>query len=220
MRIIFLLIALLSSTIILAQDLSIGYEIGLISSSNSDYNRLDIENRRNTDYFGVNFQKTMNQSISFGSGLQFLKQGYKHGTCYIVPDDVKNEVVGKLNYLVVPATINTHLGKSKRFIANFGIYGAVNIKAVQDIPDEIIGGCAIGYIDNLRRFTKRFGVGGILELGYEVYRHDKFQVNTLVKYYQGFSNTKKYPDPNVIVPWMAKYNSAIISVSLNYKIGI
>jgi hypothetical protein len=204
---------MLTSTIS-AQKLIIGSEIGLISSINTDYNLTDIENRRNTYYSGLNVNYNFNERLTFTTGLHYLRQGYRHKTCYIFEEGVKNELAGKLDYLIIPLALNVNFGRSNKILTTAGIYGAYNIKAVQDYP-EPIGGCKIYYIEDLSDYTYDYTLGGIIGAGYRIFENDKFQINSMIKYYQGLKNASKVEEIDI----KRKYSSALITVTINYKIS-
>jgi len=197
-----------------AQKLIIGSEIGLISSINTDYNLTDFENRRNTYYSGLNVNYNFSERLTFTSGLHYLRQGYRHKTCYIFEEGVKNELAGKLDYLIIPLALNVNFGRSNKILTTAGIYGAYNIKAVQDYP-EPIGGCLIYYIEDLSDYTYDYTLGGIIGAGYRIFENDKFQINSMIKYYQGLKNASKVEEIDI----KRKYSSALITVTINYKIS-
>ncbi|MCF8219304.1 MAG: PorT family protein [Bacteroidales bacterium] len=213
---ILIILALLSTSAIFGQRISIGSEAGFISSINTDYTITDFENRRNTYYSGLNVNYKYNHRLSFTSGIHYLRQGYRHSTCYIFEEGVKNQLTGKIDFLTLPLIANIHIGKSKRFVASVGLLGNYNIKAVQDYP-EPIGGCLIGYPEDLTETTQNFGFGGIAGIGYKLFDNDNFEGIFMIKYYQGLSNTFKNPysfdyDIN------KRYSSVLSTLTLNYKL--
>lgn len=210
-----ILISLLTTTFSFGQKLSVGSEIGFISSINTDYKIIDIENRRNSFYSGLNFNYKYNDRLSFTTGLHYLRQGYRHATCYIFEEGVKNELVGKIDYLAIPFTANIHFLKSRKFITNFGLIGAYNIKAVQDYPRPI-GGCYIYYQPDLSNVIKKYSVYGILGIGYKVFETEKIELITNIKYYQGLTNIMKNPYPNIT--WVDRHSSLLLTLNLNYKL--
>ena len=125
--IIFLILTIMTTSSLFAQKNSIGGETGAMSSINTDYEVTDFENRRNTYYVGLNFNYNYTEKITFTSGLHYLQQGYKHKTCYIFEEGVKNELVGKLDYIILPISVNFSFGKSNRLIATIGAYGGLNV---------------------------------------------------------------------------------------------
>ena len=212
---ILIILTLMTASKLSAQELSIGNETGVISSINSDYNITDFENRRNTYYTGLNFNYKNNDRLSFTTGFHYLRQGYKHETCYIFEEGVKNQLTGKIDYLIIPATVNIYLLKSKRLTTTFGFYGAYNIKAVQDYP-EPIGGCYIYYIEDLKDLTCNFNIGGIAGLGYKIIKNDKLQLIPMMKYYQGLCNSYNNPYPGVNIN--RKYSSLLFTLTFNYNL--
>lgn len=213
--ILLILTIIMTASKLFAQDFSIGNETGIISSINSDYKVTDFENRRNTYYSGFNFNYKYSDRLSYTAGFHYLRQGYKHETCYIFEDGVKNQLVGKIDYLIIPATVNIHILKSQRLTATFGFYGAYNIKAVQDYPDPI-GGCEIYYIEDLKDLTCNFSFGGIAGLGYKIIKNDKLQLIPMIKYYQGLCNSYNNPYPGVDIN--RKYSSLLITLTFNYNL--
>jgi len=206
----------MTTSTLFAQKFSIGGEAGAISSVNTDYKVTDIENRRNTYYAGLNFNYNYNEKITFSTGLHYLQQGYKFETCYIFEEGVKNELVSKLDYILIPISINLNLGKSNRFITTIGVYGGQNVNAAQDYP-EPIGGCKIYYPRDISNVTQKFVVGGLIGMGFKIYESEKIVFKSMLKYYQGLSNTMSNYHPYGIV-WKDKYSSMLITFTLDYKL--
>lgn len=201
---------------IFAQNISIGGEVGFISSINTDFKVTDFENRRNTYYVGLNLNYNYTQKITFVSGLHYLQQGYKHKTCYIFEEGVKNELVGKLDYILLPISINLNLGKSNRLITTIGVYGGRNVNAVQDYP-EPIGGCEIYYPSDISNVTSKLIFGGLVGMGLKIYESEKIVLKSMLKYYQGLSNSMSNNHSYDIV-WKDKYSSLLMTVTLDYKL--
>ncbi len=198
-----------------AQNISIGAELGMISSINTAYRVTEIENRRNTYYNGLNLNYNFNNKLSMTTGLHYLRQGYQHETCYLFGEGVRNRLVGKLDYLMVPLAANLHLGKSQRLIATLGLYGAFNIKAIQDVPDPI-GGCKIGYVENLSHITASFMMGGIAGLGYKIFASDRLEMTVMARYLQGLSNVNKnHPHYS-----FKRSSAASITLAVNYRLFV
>ena len=214
---IFVTMILMTTTAVFGQEFSIGGEFGVSSSINNDYKVTDFENRRNTYYGGLNFDFKYNDRLSFSTGLHYLRQGYSHSTCYIFEEGVKNQLVGKIDYLTIPVSANMHFLKSRKLIATFGLLGGYNIKAVQDYP-ESIGGCEIYYIPDLTSFTQEFSLSGIVGIGYKIFENDKIELIPMVKYFQGLTNTFKNPYPGSSLNIDRKYSAALMTVKLNYKL--
>lgn len=213
-----ILIILISFTLspLLAQKISIGGEAGFISSINTNYRLTDIENRRNTYYTGLNISYHFNEKISLTSGLHYQRQGYRHETCYIFADGVKNELVGMLDYILIPLSLNLNLGKSHRFITMLGVYGGVNIQAAQDHP-EILGGCSIYYPMDLSHVTQKRVFGGLIGVGYKVIDTEKFALKPLLRYTQGISNVMKN-NPDWGTNWQRRYSALMLTISLDYRL--
>jgi len=214
---LFITMILMTTTVVLGQKFSIGCEFGVTSSINNDYKVTDFENRRNTYYGGVNFNFKFNDRLSFLTGLHYLRQGYRHSTCYIFMEGLKNQLVGKTDYLTMPISANIHFLKSRKLIATFGLMGGYNIKAVQDYP-ESIGGCEIYYIPDLSSSTQDFSISGIVGLGYKIFDSDKFELISSVKYYQGLTNSYKNPYADIPLNIDRKYSSAVLTMNINYKL--
>ncbi len=212
-----ILITLLVTTSTFGQNFSIGSEVGIISSINTDYKITDIENRRNTFYSGLNLNYKYDNRLSFTTGLHYLRQGYRHSTCYIFEEGVKNELIGKIDYLTIPVTANIHFLKSRKLITTFGLLGAYNIKAVQDYP-EPIGGCEIYYIPDLTDFTRKYSISGIIGIGYKFFENDKVELISNIKYYQGLTNTFNNPFPDITWNIKEQYSSILLTFSFNYKL--
>lgn len=210
-----LLFFLFIATTLNAQHFSFGVESGVASSINSNYSIGDFENRRNTYYSGLNATYHFNQKVSATTGFHYLRQGYKHPTCYEFEEGVKNALTGKVDYLIIPVLLDLYFGKTKKLQTSLGIYGGYNIKAVQDYP-EPIGGCKIYYSPDLSGTTTDFSFGGIVGVGYKVFENDKFQITPMFKYYQGISNT--FPKMEYI-KIEKRYSSALLTLNLNYKIA-
>ncbi len=210
-----IIIIILTCLTLNAQKLSIGSEFGFISSVNSDYKLAEIENRRNTYYVGLNINYNINNKLEFTSGLHYLRQGYKHSTCYTFKDGVKNELVGKLDYLILPIALNIYIGKSNKFFTTIGLYNGVNMKAAQDYPDQI-GGCEIYYPKDISNVTQKYLFGGMFGFGYKFFENDKINLNSIIRYYQGFNNIMKNPYNDDLI-WKDKYSSLLISLTFNYK---
>ena len=206
----------MTSSALFAQKFSIGGETGVISSINTDYKVADFENRRNTYYAGLNFNYSYNERITFATGLHYMQQGFRHETCYIFEEGVKNELVGKLDYFILPISLNLSLGKSNRFIATIGMYGGINVNAAQDYP-EPIGGCKIYYPRDVSDVTQKYVFGGLVGMGFKIYENEKIEFKSMIKYYQGLSNTMKNPYTDDII-WRDKYSSLLITLALDYKL--
>lgn len=211
-----LLFLLLFSATLSAQTVSFGVEAGMVSSIHNGYSLEKIENRRNTYLTGINFTYTFSPKLSVTSGLSYLRQGYRHPTCHEFEKGVKNELTGKIDYLIIPLNMNFHLGRTNKVLATLGLYGGYNIRAVQDYP-EPIGGCKVYYIPDVSSFYNDFSMGGIVGAGYRIFENDKFELTPLFRFYQGFSNTVPKRE---YFQWVRKYNSASLTFVLNYKIGM
>lgn len=215
-QVVSLVIILFICTAMKAEKFSIGVESGIVSSKNTKYKFTEIENRRNTYYIGLNANYKLNKKIELTTGIHFLRQGYKRTTCYIFEEGVKNELVGKLNYQIVPVLFNLYIGKTNKFWTSIGIYNGLNGKAAQDYPKQI-GGCLKGYPKDISSSTKKYVVGGIIGLGYHFFEKDNFQLSSRIKYFQGINNIKKNPYSSLNF-WNDKYSSLLISFALNYNI--
>lgn len=199
-----------------AQKISIGGETGFISSINTDYKVTDVENRRNTYYVGLNLNYNYTDKIAFSTGLHYLQQGYKHKTCYIFEEGMKNELVGKLDYILIPISVNFNLGKSNRLITTIGAYGGMNVNAVQDYP-EPIGGCAIYYAENISSVTSKLIIGGLVGIGFKIYESEGMVLKSMLNYYQGLSNSMSNNHSYDIV-WKDKYSSLLIKFIIEYRL--
>jgi hypothetical protein len=211
-----LLITILILSTLSGQKLSVGSEVGIISSQSLRYNLENIENRRNTYYAGINVNYSFNERFEISSGLHYLRQGYRYKTCYNFEEGVKNELVGKIDYLMVPIAFNMSWGKSKRFFTSIGFYGGYNIKAFNDFP-EPIGGCMIAYQEDLSFIYKDFMLGGMVGAGYKILDTESYQLNSTVKYYQGLSNTSENPFEYIHLE--NRFSSFLLTLQFNYKIA-
>jgi hypothetical protein len=206
-----------SITSLIGQNFSIGPEVGINSSISSAYKPFDMENRRNTYIIGINLQYHFIDRVSFTSGLHYLRQGYKHSTCYLFKPGVKNELIGKFDYLAVPIIANLHLLKSRKMIISIGLLGAFIIKAGQDYPERI-GGCDLGYVSNLSLVTEKFSCLGIIGAGYKIFEKNKFELISYLKYYHGLSNTYKEAAENPFINIDRRFSSTLLTLNFNYKI--
>jgi hypothetical protein len=204
-------------TISFGQKFTVGSEIGFVSSINTDYKVTDIENRRISYYTGLNLNYISGDRLSITTGFHYLRQGYRHSTCYIFEEGVKNELIGKIDYLMIPLSVNIHVLKSRKLIATFGISGACNIKAVQDYP-EPIGGCYIYYIRDLTPFIREYSINGIAGIGYKIIENEKYELISTFKYYQGLTNSFNNPYTDIQLNIERKYSSALLTVQFNYKL--
>ena len=157
--------------------MTVGPEIGVISSFDTGYNFTDFENRRTTYFAGVNVNYRISDHFSVTSGVQYLRLGYQHETSYEFPEGVKNRLVGKIDYLILPLEVKYHFGKANKLYTSLGILFGYNIKAVQDYPDRI-GGCEIYYLPDISDSVDDFGIGGNVGLGYTVFSNDVWAVAT------------------------------------------
>ncbi len=214
---ILLLTMVLVTTNVFGQNFTIGGEFGVSSSINNDYEITDFENRRNTYYAGLNLNYQFNERITFSLGLHLLRQGYRHSTCYVFEEGVKNQLVGKIDYLTMPITANFYLLKSRKLVTTIGLLGGYNTKARQVYPEQI-GGCDIYYVPDLSLVTQDFSWSGIIGLGYKVVETNRIELIPMVKYYQGLTNTFKNPRPDISLNIDRKYSTALLSVMLNYKL--
>ncbi len=209
------LIILTSISYSFGQKLSLGSEVGFISSINKDFEFNGIENRRNSYFVGLNLNYKYNDRLSFTSGLHYLRQGYRHSTCYFFEEGVKNELVGKIDYLTIPFSANIHLLKSRRLIFSFGLIGGYNIKAVQDYPNPIYG-CEIYYLKDLRTTIKQHSVYGSIGIGYKLLDNDKFELISNIRYIHGLINIMK--NPYQYITLFDRYSSFLLSIGFNYKL--
>lgn len=209
-------IAFFCSLSLKAQKFSIGSEIGIISSNDNTYPNTDYQKRRLSYYSGLNFNYKHDENLSFSTGLHYLRQGYRHKTCYIFEEGVKNELVRKLDYLTIPLLINMHFLKSKKLIVSLGVFVAFNVKAVQDYPDKIIGGCEIYYPRDISSTTEDFILNAAAGLGYKFFDNDKINFISSIKYYHSLSNTFKNPFPMHFID--RRYNSILLSLLFNYSL--
>ncbi len=170
-----LLILFLCAQFLSAQKLSIGPEIGVISSFDDKFKFTDFEKRRTTYFTGINVFYQFNKQFTFSSGVHYLRFGYQYKTCYEVPEGVKNCLVGKIDYLAIPFEVKYHFGKAKRLYTSLGLLFGYNIKAVQDLPPSI-GGCEFGYASDISGSVDDFGIGGNVALGLTIFRNDMWEV--------------------------------------------
>jgi hypothetical protein len=214
---LFVTMILMTTNVVFGQNFSIGGEFGVTSSINNYYKVTDFENRRNTYYGGLSFNYQYNDRLSFSTGLHYLRQGYRHSTCYIFQEGVKNQLVGKIDYLTIPVSVNIHFLKSRKLITTFGLLGGYNVKAVQDYP-EPIGGCEIYYTPDLTSSTQEFSLSGIVGIGYKAFENDKIELIPIIKYYHGLTNTFRNPIGEMPLIIKRKYSSVLITISINYKL--
>jgi len=215
MKTISIIILTLITTSLYGQKISIGTELGVISSINSNYEVTDFNNRRNSPFIGLNLNYKFTPRLSFSTGILYLRQGYRHTTCYFFDEGVKNELVGKFDYLSMPITASLYWLKSRKLITNFGLLGSFNIQAAQDHP-EPRGGCEFYYIPDLTASTQKYSISGIIGIGYTVFNNDKIEIASMIKYYQGLTNTYKSPYPDFQFNIDRKYSSALMTVNINY----
>lgn len=201
---------LLLCSILNAQKVSIGGELGFISSGAIGDGVLKLEKRRNSYYVGANVNYRLNANFEITSGLHYLRQGSKDSTYYIFEDGVDNELTVQLDYLIVPVAVNYYFGGSKRFVATFGFYGGLNVKAAIDYPERI-GGYFIGIPRDISEFTHKYLFGGIVGVGYKIYESSKMQISPMFKYYQGISDISSGPAE-------VRYNSVLATLVFSYKI--
>lgn len=217
MRIILtFVLTLVTVTISYGQKFSVGGELGIISSINTDYKITDFENRRNSYYTGLNLNYKYDDRLSFTTGFHYLRQGYRHSTCYIFDEGVRNELVGKFDYLAIPLSVNIHLLKSRKFIATLGLLGAYNIKAVQEHPEQI-GGCYIYYIPDLSDRTQDYSLSGIVGMGYKILESRKIEIVPAIRYFHGLTNSFKNPYTDIPLNIERKYSSVLLTFNINYK---
>lgn len=211
-----ILISLFIGFNISAQKISLGVESGIISSLNSDYEFSDIENRRNTYFIGINANYHLNKFISINTGLHYMRQGYKHETCYLWEDGFDYDIVGKIDYLNTPLYFDFNLGKNNRIITSIGVNSQFNIQAIQDYPVPT-GGCEIFYAPDLSDTYNSVSFSGMLGLGYKIINTDKLELSSMIRFIQGLDNT--YSNRQAIqVYHERKYHSGLLTMRLNYKI--
>ncbi|MCI5058198.1 MAG: PorT family protein [Flavobacteriales bacterium] len=201
----------------IAQNFSVGGEIGFITSKNDDYKLSTIENRRNTYYIGVNGNYKLSDRFELGTGLSYLRQGIKHETCYIFDEGVKNELIRKIDYIMLPTLVNFFIDKNKKLYGTLGIYNGLNINAVQEFPDPI-GGCEIYYAKDLTNRSKHL-IGGTVGMGYRIHHRDRINTNINIKYHQGFNNIiTQRRDLYPFNVGFEQYGSLVISISSNFSL--
>ncbi|MBK8830777.1 MAG: PorT family protein [Saprospiraceae bacterium] len=216
-RILTFLFLFILATSAIGQKFSIGSEVGIISSINTNYNLTDYQNRRNTYYAGININYQVVSSLSFTTGLHYVRQGYRHATCYISENGEGIDLVGKFDYLSIPVIANVHLLKSQKLILSIGLLGEYNLKAVQDYP-QAHGGCEIYYIPDLSDFTEEYSFSAIAGIGYKVLEKDKFELITALKYYHGLTNSFQLSQPDIHISIDRRYSSVLMTLSFNYKL--
>jgi hypothetical protein len=209
------LIVLTSFSFSFGQKISVGSEFGFISSVNTEYKIIEIEKRRNSYFLGLSLNYKYTERLSFTSGFHYLRQGYRHSTCYFFDEGVKNQLVGKIDYLSIPISANINLLKSRRLITSIGLIGGYNVKAVQDYPKPI-GGCKIYYEPDLTRTIKHYSVFGSIGIGYQLLNNDKFELISNIRYVQGLTNIMKSPYPNITL--VDRYSSLLLAIAFNYKL--
>lgn len=211
-----LLITTITASPLIAQKISIGGEAGFVSSITTRYKVTDFDNRRNTYYLGLNLNYHHTEKLTFSTGIHFLQQGYKHETCYIFEEGVKNELVGQLDYLIMPLVLTYGLGKSNRLVTTVGFYGGMNVNATQNYP-EPIGGCKIYYARDISNARSKVILGGIVGFGFKLYEDQNISLYSLLKYYQGFSNSMSNNHDFDIV-WKDRSSAALMTLTLGYKL--
>ena len=183
-QIIVALILILACPILNAQKVSIGMELGTISSLSKNFSEPKIENIRHTYYTGLNVNYHFNEKLEFATGLHYLRQGYKHSIQYTFLPGVKSELTTKFDYLIVPTALNINIGKANNFSVTAGIYNGLNIKAAQDYSEEATLGLHndIYYDPDLFDVTEKHLLGGIIGVSYKSNINDKLQIKSNVKY--------------------------------------
>ena len=202
-------------TTLSSQNISIGGEFGVVSSINSDYNIADFENRRNSYFGGVNFDLKIRDRLSFSTGIHYLKMGYRHSTCYVFEEGVKNQLTGKFDYVTIPISVNIKLLKSKKLITTFGFLLGYNTNATQDYP-EPKSGCKIYYIPDMTLYTQEFSLSGIVGVGYKIFESNRIELIPTLNYSQGLNNTYKVPSQDLNI--VKKYRAMRLTVKINYKL--
>lgn len=178
-----------------------------MSSLNSNYAMSDWDNRRQAFNGGINLSYSLRPRLSISSGFHILSQGYQHTTCYWFREEVKNRLVGKLDYLSIPLVVNLHAGKEGRLYFSAGLYGAYNIRAVQQHP-EPLGGCDIYYIPDLSERTKDIHFGAILGLGYRILDLDAWQVDLRLRGLRSLGKIDEYRTSH----------SFLLNIGVNYSL--
>lgn len=88
--------------------------------------------------FGVGFNIPLSNSISFGTGLNYVQKGFGYsekfnetitsgGTTTTVTGE--GSLSGNINYLVIPAMLNANFGESTRFTIGAGPYAAFKVSS-------------------------------------------------------------------------------------------
>ncbi len=206
-NIILFLLCLMIPTLY-GQKISIGPEVGFVSSLSEDGGLFEIDYRRHTYYVGLNINYNLKNNLQLLTGIQYLQQGYKF---LIGPE---NMLVGKFDYLVIPISFNRNLGKRNQFVAGIGIYVGYNLKAVQDYPERDQFG-SVYYEPDLTELTNKSMFGASVNFGYKLYTDEKIELITQLKYYQGISNIASDPYGS---GWSDKYSSILATVALNFKL--
>lgn len=191
------------------QKLSIGLETGFISSLNTTQGNKDFENNRNTFFTGFTLDYQINNKLSIQSGIQYLRQGYQHSTCYIYPESIENKLIGELDYVALPLTAKLSIGKNNRFFVFLGGYGAYNINARQRYPDPL-GGCQIYYPSNIRDNVYDAHFGAIAGVGFKLIDNDNLTLDANAKYYHSLGGINDYGDNR----------SLILDLSLKVKLDL
>lgn len=201
-------ILLLLSIPSFAQGLSIGIETGGIYSKQSNIEETLFDPQRKTFYVGANVNYPFKKRGSLTTGLHYLRQGYKHSTCHIYPEGVENLLIGKLDYVTLPLSVNFHFDKKRRLYTGLGTYFAFNLFAKQDFAPPR-GGCQIFYPEDIQGSIYNLYVGAMASIGYKFFDNEYFHFDALLKYYRSIRGISYY----------ASNRSLLFTVSFNYKLS-
>ena len=180
-----------------AQHTTIGPELSFLLSNNSEFEFSSFNNKRASFSYGVNFARQLSNKIYLETGFQYLTQGAKYETCYTFPEGEPNKIVVKRDYVIVPLNVLYGIGPNNNIKGTLGLFGAYNVKAIQDYP-EPIGGCNIGHPRDLTNNTEQFYLGLLTGLSYVVFSNEILEIELGLEYYKNLTQINNFVNNNSI----------------------
>lgn len=219
---IFLILLVTITNYSFGQKFSLGSELGIISSINTESEGADFENRRNTYYTGFKINYNFNDLLSLSTGFHYLRQGYKNSIESIFGEGSKNELIGKIDYHAIPILANIHFLKSRKIIVSLGFLASFNSKAIQESYLNI-GDKEVYSTSRISEYTKDKAYFGIVSAGFKLFENDKVELISSIKYYQGLTDI--YINPLKDDPYLfdlfnieRKFSSTLLCFIFNYKL--
>jgi len=192
---LFFIFILLLPFSVSAQKATIGPAFSFLLSNNSQFDFSSFDNKRASISYGINYSKQISTKFFLETGFQYLAQGAQYKSCLAFPEGEEHNIVIKRDYLIIPLNLMYGIGSTNNWKLSLGLYGAYNVKAIQDYP-EPIGGCNRGYPRDITGNTERFYLGFSTGIYYIVFSNELFEINLGVDYFKNLTQINAFVNNN------------------------